>query len=212
MSRGKFITLEGGEGTGKSTQIAMLTEAFNIAGIKSIHTREPGGSPSAEAIRQLLVEGDTDKWDGLTEVLLNYAARHEHLRQTITPAINAGEWVISDRFADSTVAYQGYGHGYDLSLIAHIHELVVGSFSPDLTFVLDIPVEQGLSRAGSRNDEEDRYERMEIEFHERVRAGFIEIAKQESDRCVVIDALGSIDQVHSTIKETISHKLGVDLS
>lgn len=212
MSRGKFITLEGGEGTGKSTQIALLTKALNNAGIESVQTREPGGSPSAEDIRSLLVEGDTDKWGGLTEVLLNYAARHEHLRQTITPALEAGHCVISDRFADSTVAYQGYGHGYDLSVISRIHEIVVGSFCPDLTFILDIPVDQGLSRAGSRNDKEDRYERMKLKFHERVRNGFLKIAKQEKDRCVVIDTLGSIEQVHLAIKEAVTHKLGIHLS
>ncbi len=212
MSRGKFITLEGGEGTGKSTQIGLLSAAFNNAGIDVVKTREPGGAPGAEAIRRLLVEGDTEKWDAFTEVLLNYAARHEHLQQTITPALELGRWVISDRFADSTVAYQGHGHGFDLSVIERVHDLVVGSMKPDLTLVLDIPVEQGLSRATSRNDQEDRYERMDLSFHERVRQGFLDIAKQTPDRCVVIDASGSIDQVNAEINAAILAQLGVELT
>ena len=212
MSRGKFITLEGGEGTGKSTQIKLLVEAFKETDIEIVQTREPGGSPGAEAIRRLLVEGDIEKWDGLTEVLLNYAARHEHLRDTITPALDAGHWVISDRFADSTVAYQGYGNNLDLTAIGKLHDLVVGSIKPDLTLVLDIPVEQGLLRAKDRNDQEDRYERMDSSFHERVRQGFLEIAKQEPERCVVIDASGDVGQVNADINAAFLVQLGVNLT
>ena len=212
MSRGQFITLEGGEGTGKSTQIGLLLKALKSAGIDVVQTREPGGSPGAEAIRRLLVEGDTEKWDGLTEVLLNYAARHEHLRHTITPALDVGRWVISDRFADSTVAYQGYGHGFDRAVIERIHDLVVGSIKPDLTLVLDISVEQGISRARSRSDNEDRYERMDLSFHERVRQGFLEISTHDPDRCVLIDASKSIDQVHADINAAILARLGVTLT
>ena len=143
---------------------------------------------------------------------MNNAARHDHLRHTVLPSLETGRWVVSDRFADSTVAYQGYGHGFDQSLITRIHDLVVGSFKPDLTLILDIPVEQGLSRANSRNDQEDRYERMDIEFHERVRQGFLEIAKQDPGRCIVIDASGSIDQVNADIKVAIAQKLDVNVT
>ncbi len=216
MTQGKFITLEGGEGTGKSTQISLLRDALNGLGMDVLVTREPGGAPGAEIIRTLLVEGETGKWDALTEALLHYAARHEHLRQTVIPALEASRWVISDRFADSTRAYQGYGHGLDQNVISQLHEAVVGSFNPDLTIILDIDVERGLKRANDRGAEgeqqEDRYERMEIDFHERVRQGFLDIAKQDSHRCAVVAADQSVDDIQSAIKSTIAERLGVEWS
>jgi len=189
-----------------------LVQSLKEAGIDVLQTREPGGSPGAEIIRHLLVEGDPDQWDGLTEALLNYSARHEHLRETVQPALEAGKWVVSDRFADSTFAYQGYGHGLDLETIRRLHELVVGDFKPDLTLILDVPVDIGLSRAASRNDQEDRYERMDIEFHERVRQGFLEIAKKDPGRCIVIDASGDQDQINSEINAMILVQLDVNVT
>jgi dTMP kinase len=197
--RGKFITFEGGEGSGKSTQIRYLFEAIKKAGQFVITTREPGGAPSAEQIRALLVTGDTDRWQPMTEALLNYAARIEHVSQTVEPALNAGTWVLSDRFADSTIAYQGYGHGINLQKLADLHQIVLGDFKPDLTIILDLSVKDGLRRAINRDDSEDRYERMGLDFHNRLRDGFLEIANAETDRCVIIDATKSINVVRQSV-------------
>lgn len=211
MGTGRFITFEGGEGTGKSTQVARLAEALRATDQEVVTTREPGGSPGAEEIRRLLVDGHVARWHGLTEALLNYAARHEHLETTVRPALNAGKWVISDRFADSTVAYQGYGHRLDLGLIEGLHRLVVGDFAPDLTLVLDLPVELGLARAKARAGGEDRYERMDLAFHERLRAGFLAIAASHPERCAVIDAAQDMDAVTAVIRRTVAERLGVSL-
>jgi len=197
--RGKFITFEGGEGSGKSTQIRYLFEAIKKAGQFVITTREPGGAPSAEQIRTLLVTGDIDRWQPMTEALLNYAARVEHVAQTVEPALNAGTWVLSDRFADSTIAYQGYGHGINLQKLADLHQIVLGDFKPDLTIILDLSVKDGLCRAINRGDSEDRYERMGSDFHNRLRDGFLEIANAETDRCVIIDATKSINVVRQSV-------------
>jgi len=197
--RGKFITFEGGEGSGKSTQIRYLFEAIKKAGQFVITTREPGGAPSAEQIRTLLVTGDIDRWQPMTEALLNYAARVEHVAQTVEPALNAGTWVLSDRFADSTIAYQGYGHGINLQKLADLHQIALGDFKPDLTIILDLSVKDGLRRAINRGDSEDRYERMGSDFHNRLRDGFLEIANAETDRCVIIDATKSINVVRQSV-------------
>ena len=197
--RGKFITFEGGEGSGKSTQIRYLFEAIMKAGQFVITTREPGGAPSAEQIRTLLVTGDIDRWQPMTEALLNYAARVEHVAQTVEPALNAGTWVLSDRFADSTIAYQGYGHGINLQKLADLHQIVLGDFKPDLTIILDLSVKDGLRRAINRGDSEDRYERMGSDFHNRLRDGFLEIANVETNRCVIIDATKSINVVRQSV-------------
>ncbi|HEX2117061.1 MAG TPA: dTMP kinase, partial [Alphaproteobacteria bacterium] len=162
--RGRFITLEGGEGAGKSTQIARLAEALRKAGLTVRTTREPGGSPAAETIRKLLVEGEPGRWRPLTEALLHFAARKEHLDTFVLPALAAGQWVISDRFADSTMAYQGYGHQLGRAPIHALYRTVVGDFAPDLTLILDIPVEAGLARTGGRAHAETRYERMDRAF------------------------------------------------
>lgn len=206
---GRFITLEGGEGAGKSTQIARLRAWLEGRGKAVVATREPGGSPGAEMIRKLLVEGSAERWDGITEALLHFAARRDHLRTTVLPALKRGAWVISDRFADSTRAYQGYGHGLDLAMLERLYDVAVGDFRPDLTVILDLPVDVGLARAAARRGAETRYESLPIGFHQRVKAGFLEIAKREPNRCVVIDAAQDIDTLAATIARTVSDRLGV---
>jgi dTMP kinase len=197
--RGKFITLEGGEGAGKSTQIARLADALRKAGLTVRTTREPGGSPAAETIRKLLVEGEPGRWQPMTEALLHFAARKEHLETVVLPALALGEWVISDRFADSTLAYQGYGHRLGRAPIEALYQVAVGDFAPDLTLILDLPVEAGLARTGGRGHAEDRYERMDRAFHERVRTGFLEIARGDPGRCAVIDATGNLERVTALV-------------
>ncbi len=204
---GRFITLEGGEGAGKSTQISRLSDWLQKRGHEVIATREPGGSAGAEMVRKLLVEGPTDRWDGPTEALLHFAARRDHLRATVWPALKRGAWVISDRFADSTVAYQGYGHGVDRNMLDRLYKIAVGDFSPDLTLVLDLPVETGLARAAARHSAETRYESLPIEFHRHVRTGFLEIAASEPHRCAVIDAARTIDALAAEIASIVGERL-----
>lgn len=205
--RGKFITLEGGEGAGKSTQIARLVGFLRGRGVDVVQTREPGGAPGAEAIRALLVSGDTGRWTPLTEALLHSAARADHLARTVRPALDAGQWVVSDRFTDSTLAYQGYGHGLGVERVRALNDLVTEGLAPDLTLILDLPVEVGMARAGSRGGAEDRYERMGRDFHERLRRGFLDIAKAEPARCVVIDAAGEIDAVAAAVARAVEQRL-----
>jgi len=206
---GRFITLEGGEGAGKSTQIARLKSWLEGRGRQVVATREPGGSPGAEMVRKLLVEGPAERWDGTTEALLHFAARREHLRSTVWPALKRGDWVVSDRFADSTRAYQGFGHGIDLDMLDELYAIAVGDFRPDLTLILDLPVETGLARAAARRGAETRYESLPREFHERVRAGFLDIAKKEPRRCAVIDATQDIDTIAAAIARTVGERMGV---
>jgi dTMP kinase len=205
---GRFITLEGGEGAGKSTQIVRLADWLKGRGREVLATREPGGAPGAEMIRKLLVEGPAERWDGTTEALLHFAARRDHLRSTVWPALKRGAWVISDRFADSTQAYQGYGHGLDLVTLERLYEVAVGNFRPDLTLILDLPVEAGLARAAARRGAETRYESLPRDFHERVRKGFLEIAKREPKRCAAIDASKDIDTIAGAIARAVSERLG----
>ena len=209
MARGSFITIEGGEGTGKSTQAALLGRALGGAGIDAVVTREPGGAPGAEEIRALLVEGDVSRWGPMSEALLHYAARKEHLETTVIPALKAGRWVISDRFADSTMAYQGYGHELGRGAMTRLHQLVIGDFSPDLTVILDLAAETGLERAEAGN--EDRYERMGAEFHRRLRDGFLEIARLDPGRCALVDAGQSIEDIQAAICRLVGDRLGVNL-
>jgi dTMP kinase len=206
---GRFITLEGGEGAGKSTQIARLKAALEAAGLSVITTREPGGSPSGERIRKLLVEGEPGSLTPMTEALLNFAQRAEHLAQAIKPALARGAWVISDRFADSTMAYQGYGHGLGRKPITALYKLVCGEFHPDLTLILDVPVATGLARAATRPGAETRFERMGTAFHERLRRGFLDIAKREPKRCAVIDASRDLDAVTDDILAAVRRRLRV---
>ena len=200
---GRFITLEGGEGTGKSTQIRRLAAALEARGIKVLATREPGGSPGAEQIRKLMVEGEPGRWDAVTETLLAYAARADHVSRTIGPALLAGTWVISDRFNDSTFAYQGVGRGLDRETIRRIDSAVLDDFQPDLTLILDLDVAVGLSRANARPETkmgaENRFEKFGPDFHEKLRQAFLDIARRSPERCRVIDASGSEDQVAEAI-------------
>jgi dTMP kinase len=207
MSRGRFITFEGGEGAGKSTQLKRLAETLRARGHEVVTTREPGGSPGAEQIRGLLVSGETDRWDGMTEALLHFAARRDHLRRTVWPALDEGKWVLCDRFADSTLAYQGYGHGLPHQDIRDLYRLAVGSFAPDLTLILDLPVETGLARAAGRGGAEDRYEKMQGGFHQRLRDGFLSIAATEPDRCAVVPADRPLDDVTAAILAVIDERL-----
>ena len=207
-SAGRFITLEGGEGAGKSTQVRILAERLRGAGLEVVATREPGGSPGAEMIRKLLVEGPAERWDGTTEALLHFAARREHLRSTVWPALKRGAWVISDRFADSTLAYQGYGHGIERKILDQLYKVAVGTFRPDLTIILDLPIEIGLKRAAERRGAETRYESLPRDFHTRVRTGFLEIAAREPKRCVVIDATGTVAAIAQAIADSVSDRLG----
>jgi dTMP kinase len=209
MTGGRFITFEGGEGAGKSTQLALLAEALRGRGIAVLTTREPGGSPGAEQIRRLLVEGKTERWDAISEALLHYAARRDHLVRTVWPALADGRWVLSDRFADSTQAYQGSGHGLPARAIEQLYGMVVGRFAPDLTVMLDLPVEAGLARAAGRVGGEDRYERMGRDFHERLRQGFLDIARRHPQRCLVLSALDSIENVHAAVWQAVTGRLGL---
>lgn len=211
MSRGRFITLEGGEGSGKSTQVTLLAEALRHAGLETIITREPGGTPSAEEIRKLLVSGEARRWDPMSELLLYVAARREHVIRLIEPALARGTWVVCDRFADSTLAYQGYGHGLGRSVCETAHRLAFGDFAPDLTLILDLPVEEGLARAGERPGNETRYEGMDMEFHHRLRDGYLDIARHEPERCRVIDARGAIEAVQAALRRTVAERFGIKL-
>ena len=207
-SRGRFISLEGGEGAGKSTQAKRLAAKLAEHGIEAVLTREPGGTPGAEAVRGLLVSGETGRWDALTETLLHFAARREHVEKTVKPALARGVWVITDRFADSTMAYQGYAGGAGREAVAALYKLVLGDFRPDLTLILDVPVELGLKRAKARMHgqaaAEDRYERMGEAFHQTLRAAFHEIAVQEPERCRIIDADGDIDAVATALWQAVA--------
>ncbi|MBF0374443.1 MAG: dTMP kinase [Alphaproteobacteria bacterium] len=205
---GRFLSFEGGEGTGKSTQLRLLADALRDGGLDVVTTREPGGSPGAEQIRRLLVEGEPGRWDGMTEALLHYAARRDHLRATVHPALDRGAWVLTDRFADSTLAYQGWGHGLDRAVLERLDALAIGGFRPDLTLVLDLPAIQGLARAAGRGGAEDRYERMDVTFHERLREGFLDIARREPGRCAVIDAAGDPDHVHRSVLKVVRERFG----
>lgn len=203
MQKGLFITFEGGEGTGKSTQIKLLAEFLAREDIPYLLTREPGGSPGGEEIRALLLKGSVDKWDKLTEMLLFTAARRDHLVKKIWPALNKGITVISDRFADSTKAYQGCGYGKDtqsINSVDSLYRMIAGDFKPDITFILDIDPKIGVARSQKRvGNDEQRFEEMDLSFHENLRDGFLQIAKADPKRCVVINANQSIENVHKDI-------------
>jgi dTMP kinase len=203
----RFITFEGGEGGGKSTQLRALAEALRAAGEDVVTTREPGGAPGAEEIRRLLVEGEPGRWAPEAEALLHFAARAEHLDKVIRPALKAGKWVLCDRFADSTIAYQGYGQGVDRDWLQQLRHRVVAATEPGLTLVLDLPVETGLSRALAQQ----RYERMGSAFHVRLRDGFRAIAREEPERCVVIDAARKIEAVAADVKAAVAQRYDVKL-
>ncbi len=206
-----LIVFEGVDGAGKGVQSRALHEAMQTAGYPVILTREPGGSNSAEAIRKLIVEGDTERWDDISELLLIYAARRSHLQETILPTIEQGKWVISDRFADSSRAFQGVAGGLGLDLVEQIHQIVVGEFKPLLTIVLDMDPNLSLQRAEQRGGNEDRFEQKGLAYQQKVREGFLQIAKASPDTHALIDASHSIESVHASIKEVVKQSLGLDL-
>ena len=206
---GKFITFEGGEGAGKSTQITRLADFLETRGIVTLLTREPGGSDGGEDIRRLLVEGAIDRWDATAETLLHTAARRSHLIDLIEPARQDGKWVLCDRFADSTAAYQGYGQGLELDFIAELRSKIVGDAEPELTVLLDISVDQGLARASERGNIA-RYERMDRSIHEKIREGFLKIAAENAHRVVVIDADQSMDAIEAEIRQHTITRFGLN--
>lgn len=203
---GRLITFEGGDGAGKSTQTARLADFLAGLGIPVLCTREPGGTAEAEAIRVLLVSGEAD-WDPLTEAMLHYAARREHVEKRIRPALAAGKWVISDRFYDSTVAYQCYGQGVAPEDERALRRLAIGSLQPDLTLMLDIPVETGRERAQAR--QKSRYEAMNDDLHLRVRSGFLDIARRERQRVAVVDAAQDPDNVAAAVQTIVAERFGL---
>ena len=211
LTGGRFITFEGGEGAGKTTQIGLLAEALRAAGHDVLATREPGGSAGAEEIRRLVLSGTPGRWDGATEALLMVAARRNHLVETVWPALAAGRIVLCDRFADSTEAYQGFGRGVPHEDLRQLHRFIAGAFEPSLTLVLDLPAAEGLART-QRRGPQTRFEEMALDFHDRLRQGFLAIAHRTPSRCVVIDARQSIGEVHAAILAEAQQRLGLRLS
>ncbi|MBR0679115.1 dTMP kinase [Roseomonas eburnea] len=205
--RGRFITLEGGEGAGKSTQAKRLAAALAAAGLPVLRTREPGGTPGAERIRDLLL--GHGPWDSVAEAMLHFAARREHLVGTIRPFLESGGWVVCDRFADSTLAYQG-AQGLKREVWARLAEVALEGFAPDVTLVLDLPVAAGMARAAARSGA-DRYERMDEAFHARVREGFLAIAAAEPARCAVVDASRAADVVFDDMVGLLRERVGARL-
>ena len=207
---GLFITLEGGEGAGKSTQIQMLKRALEVMGKEVLLTREPGGSKGGELIRPLLVAGEAD-WDAVSETLLFSAARRDHLTHKVWPALQEGKIVLCDRFADSTLAYQGYGRGNNPEIqevVKKLYKIVAGDFEPDLTLILDIDPKTGLKRSCDRaGNTEKRFENMDFSFHENLRQGFLKIANDNPKRCFVVDADRTPEQVHADIIKIVKEKL-----
>jgi dTMP kinase len=206
MKRGKFITLEGGEGAGKTTQAKLLVDALDAAGIETVLTREPGGTFGAEAIRKLVLDGTKDRWSGMTELLLMYAARVDHVEKLIRPALDRGAWVISDRFADSSLAYQGYARGIDLSRIKGVHNAVMDGFEPDLTILFDIDPVIAMKRVETRGEEISRFDAESMEFHNTLRDAFLDIAKQNSDRIFTLDAGEKRAGVHTRMIYAVTQK------
>lgn len=202
-----FITFEGPEGSGKSTQAGFLTEALNEHGFKVKLTREPGGDPVSEEIRKIILDGSDNSITDRTELLLYESARAQHCERIVRPHLDAGEIVICDRFTDSTVAYQGYGNGLEIALINRLNDFATGGLKPDLTFLLDVDVSLGLNRQGDWN----RMERKEIDFHQRVRHGFLEEAAKARKRIAVIDASSDIQTIREQIMTEVAERLGIDL-
>ncbi|RYE14357.1 MAG: dTMP kinase, partial [Rickettsiales bacterium] len=198
MTKGFFITFEGIEATGKSTQSKLLFDSFNKNKIEVIHTREPGGCTISERIRDILVNGHPDSIDKITELLLIFAARNEHILRKIKPAIENNITVICDRFIDSTIAYQGYGHNINVDFIKKLHNKLFNNFYPDLTIILDMDIEYTLNRISSRGGSEDRYEKMNISFHKRMQNGFHTLSS-ENQRYALVDANNSVEAIHDQI-------------
>ena len=207
--RGRFITFEGGEGTGKSTQASLLAERLRGYGLGVVVTREPGGSPGAEAIRHVVLSGAAQPLGSHAEAILFAAARDDHVSQLIRPALEAGRWVICDRFADSTRIYQGVLGNVDPRVISSLERITVGDTKPDVTVILDVPTELGLERASSRRGRgsTDRFEAETLEFHDKLREAYRELAEREPDRCVLIDAGGETQTVAEAVWAVVNHRL-----
>lgn len=212
---GRFITFEGGEGSGKSTQLRLLQKYLESRGIDVVPTKEPGGTEVGLDLRHILVTGDKDKMDPVAEALLYYADRRIHLTKKVWPAMARGCWVLSDRFADSTMAYQYYGYNKRLEkeTLDNLYQLAVGNFAPDLTVIFDIDVETGLARSYAKSqgmpEKELRHESRGTEFHNNLRRGFLEIAEQNSGRCVVLNADKSVDELHKDVVAVINKRFGL---
>lgn len=199
MMRGKFITFEGGEGAGKTTQAKLLAEALEKAGVETLQTREPGGTFGAEAIRDLVLEGTSDRWSGMTELLLMYAARLDHLEKLIKPALARGVWVISDRFADSSLAYQGHARGLGAKHVKAVHSAVMDGFEPDLTILFDMDPVLAQKRVETRGESLTRFDAESLDFHKTLRKAFLEIAEENPNRIHTLDADGSRENVQNRI-------------
>ncbi|MGB0574179.1 MAG: dTMP kinase [Hyphomicrobiales bacterium] len=199
MSKGFFITFEGGEGSGKTTQSELLYKNLIQKGLNVTRTREPGGTILAESIREILLKGEKDKMSSLTELYLFAAARRDHIDNIIEPSLKNNEIVICDRFIDSTTAYQGYAGNIDLNLINSINNFTIGSIIPNITYIFDIDPDIGLKRSIDTTSEEIRFEEKDIEYHKKIRSGFLEIAKNNSDRCIVIDAEQELKKIEELL-------------
>jgi dTMP kinase len=206
MPLGRFITLEGGEGAGKSTQTRLLADALIELGLPVLRTREPGGAPGAELLRDLLLGGSVE-WSATAEALLHFAARAEHVEKTIRPALDAGTWVISDRFFDSTMAYQGYGQGADRGTIVALTGLL--GITPDVTIILDVADAVATARQLQRDANADRYERLDALFHARVNQGFRDVANAAPERCVLVAGDGTEREVHAAIMRALRQRLAL---
>lgn len=206
MTRGQFITFEGGEGAGKSTQAQRLADALNAAGIETLLTREPGGTFGAEAIRDLVLSGTQDRWSGMTELLLMYAARIDHVEKLIEPALERGVWVISDRFSDSTMAYQGYARGLGAERVKTVHTAIMNGFEPDLTILFDMDPVLAMRRVETRGETLSRFDAETMEFHNDLREAFLQIAADNKDRITAIDASATRDAVETRILFTMTQK------
>lgn len=213
--RGKFITFEGGEGTGKSTQIKLLSDYLKQKGKDVLLTKEPGGTEIGLELRRILTEGEISKLDANAEALLFFADRRIHMVKKVWPAVDEGKWVLSDRFADSTMAYQYYAYNKRLAKedIEYLYRFAVGCFKPDLTIILDINPRIGLARsfkkAEGMKNKETRNENRELEWHDNLRQGYLEIAKSEPERCVVLDADKSVEALHSEIVKVVAERFGL---
>ena len=200
-----FITFEGGDGSGKSTQVNLLKDYLDNLNFETIKTREPGGTPSAEILRDLLTTGEVEKWSPMSEALLMWASRYEHLIQVIEPALNSGKNVICDRFYDSTYAYQGVAHNLGINEMEKLKNIIIGDIEPDVTFILDIDPKVGLKRSLDRSNQENRFESYNIDFHNKIRSAFLEIAKKNENRCVVVDASLNEQEINNLIINVIDN-------
>jgi dTMP kinase len=207
VTQGMFISFEGGEGAGKSTQLGRLAARLAAEGRDVVATREPGGTPGADLIRALVLNGDTERWSPTTETLLMYAARRDHIERVVSPALARGAVVVCDRFADSTRAYQGAAGGADPALIAALESHVLGDVRPNLTLIFDLPPELGLKRAAARTGSEARFEGKGLAFHRRLREAFLTIARDEPGRCVVINATGDVGAVEAAVWRAVAGRL-----